>query len=326
MTFSSLTPSPSNIILYAFASCALFVFVCLNARRWSLSSNQAPDDNKPEQLASPHPKSLSPQSPRRPDDQKTQDLEDEDEIEMIKEPAIDRTFVKQTYEAFLVLDVEATCMPGTDFNYPNEIIEWPVLLLRWRDKDAVGRANKLEVVDQFRSFVKPTWRPSLSPFCTALTGITQPDVDTAPPFTILIWLFRDFLVRNGLIDAETGNPLIRFCWCTDGPWDIRDFVVKQCFISKIPIPHWISGDVMDVRRLVGRWLEKYPDPSKKPKPQDTRNVARIVIELARRGVRLRPNTPINPNRRWPWMGRYGKVLEHYVLYPAYPSSPGSSPL
>lgn len=47
------------------------------------------------------------------------------------------------------------------------------MLLRWRDKDAVGRANKLEVVDQFRSFVKPTWRPSLSPFCTALTGIAQ---------------------------------------------------------------------------------------------------------------------------------------------------------
>ena len=41
------------------------------------------------------------------------------------------------------------------------------------------------------------------------------------------------MVRNGLIDAETGNPLIRFCWCTDGPWDIRDFVVKQCFISKV---------------------------------------------------------------------------------------------
>lgn len=45
---------------------------------------------------------------------------------MIKEPVIDRTFVKQTYDAFLVLDVEATCMPGTDFNYPNEIIVSPV--------------------------------------------------------------------------------------------------------------------------------------------------------------------------------------------------------
>ena len=30
--------------------------------------------------------------------------------------------VKQTVDAFLVLDVEATCKQGTDFDYPNEII------------------------------------------------------------------------------------------------------------------------------------------------------------------------------------------------------------
>lgn len=347
-----LPQSPQELLPYALIATAFLALAWSAFRHWSFSPNQALDDSKPERTASPLSKTLSPQSTHQTDT-KTEDLEEEEGIEMIKEPTIDRTFVKQTYEAFLVLDVEATCMPGTDFNYPNEIIEWPVVLLRWRDKDAAGRANKLEVVDQFRSFVKPTWRPSLSPFCTALTGITQPDVDHAPPFTTLIWIFRDFLVRNGLIDAETGNPLVRFCWCTDGPWDVRDFVVKQCFISKIPIPHWISGDVVDVRRLVGRWMEKHTDPSKKPKAQgtflpitrqlhilslapfegrqhcgidDTRNIARIVVELARRGVRLRPNTPINPNRRWPWMGRYGKVLEHYVHYPPYPSSPGASPL
>ena len=30
--------------------------------------------------------------------------------------------VKQPFDAFLVLDVEATCQEGTDFNWPNEII------------------------------------------------------------------------------------------------------------------------------------------------------------------------------------------------------------
>jgi hypothetical protein len=29
---------------------------------------------------------------------------------------------RQPYEALLILDVEATCHPGTDFNFPNEII------------------------------------------------------------------------------------------------------------------------------------------------------------------------------------------------------------
>lgn len=38
-----------------------------------------------------------------------------------------RTFAPslQPYDAFLVLDVEATCLQGTDFNYPNEIIVCP---------------------------------------------------------------------------------------------------------------------------------------------------------------------------------------------------------
>lgn len=31
----------------------------------------------------------------------------------------------------------------------------------------------LEVVDEYHSFVKPTWKPTLSAFCTELTGIQQ---------------------------------------------------------------------------------------------------------------------------------------------------------
>ena len=37
--------------------------------------------------------------------------------------------VKQPYDAFLVLDVEATCQEGTDFSWPNEIIVRGVLHL-----------------------------------------------------------------------------------------------------------------------------------------------------------------------------------------------------
>ncbi|KIP04762.1 hypothetical protein PHLGIDRAFT_75411 [Phlebiopsis gigantea 11061_1 CR5-6] len=261
---------------------------------------------------------------------------------------IDPAAAKQSFDAFLVLDVEATCMPGTDFNYANEIIasspEWPVVLLRWKHKDRNGRASRLEVVDEFRSFVRPIWRPRLSSFCTQLTGVTQEEVDTAPSFATLVHTsFREFLARNGIIDAYTGQPLVRFCWCSDGPWDIRDFVVKQCFISRIPIPQWLAGDVVDVRRVVAQWQQR-SEQLHKPRPSvapygtflpmvrqlhilglgafegrqhcgrdDTRNVARIVVELARRGMPLRPNTSINPHRRWPWMGRNGKILEQYVL-------------
>ncbi|KAI1787933.1 ribonuclease H-like domain-containing protein [Ganoderma leucocontextum] len=252
---------------------------------------------------------------------------------------------RQPYEAFLVLDVEGTCVQGSGFGYPNEIIEWPVCLLRWKDKDMKGNAQELEIVAEFRSYVRPTWRPQLSDFCQTLTGITQVQVDSAPTFPEVLQDFRTFLEKHKLLDAA-GQPLQRFCFCSDGPYDVRDFVVKQCFVSKIPVPIWLSWDVMDVRRVVGAWHDsstatgaaerRQAGASPLPKRvsfsisrqlhalglepfegrqhsgiDDARNVCRLLIELARRGWRLEPNTHINPNRRWPWMGKRGKVLEEY---------------
>lgn len=151
---------------------------------------------------------------------------------------------------------------------------------------ANGRASIMQVADEFRSFVKPTWAPILSPFCTSLTGITQvnissiyqqtltyhswmqPQVDNAPTFPTVLQMFEKFLIKNGLIDAVTGERLVHFCWCTDGPFDVQNFVVKQCFISKvrlplflhkppecnrlaqIAMPQWLRGDVIDVRKEV----------------------------------------------------------------------------
>ncbi|KAG8933939.1 hypothetical protein FRC02_010874 [Tulasnella sp. 418] len=245
---------------------------------------------------------------------------------------------KQPYDAFLVLDVEATCMQGSGFDYPNEIIEWPVVLMRWSDKDETGRASQLVIVDEFRSYVRPTWRPQLSEFCTSLTGITQDDINNAPTFPEVLSQFEGFLQKHNLIPPPTAlltppasrcsspaptepdstatsseppstspsplfspvmstsslyspppsfsalaNPSIiattefhgyqdspasdydpgyntpRFAWATDGPFDLRDFLVKQCFISQIPIPEYFLGDVIDVRRVVSDWVAQGGD-------------------------------------------------------------------
>ena len=78
----------------------------------------------------------------------------------------------------------------TSCSYPNEIIEWPVVLLQWQrstpgnlrdqddeedddDDDEDESDWHLVQVDEFHSFVKPTWANRLSSFCTELTGITQ---------------------------------------------------------------------------------------------------------------------------------------------------------
>ncbi|KAF9562164.1 hypothetical protein CPC08DRAFT_706893 [Agrocybe pediades] len=263
---------------------------------------------------------------------------------LVAPPCIEKTL--QPYEFFLVLDLEGTCKLGTDFNYPNEIIEFPVSILHWTDRQEDGRAETLEVLSEFRSFVKPTWRPTLSDFCTELTGITQEQVDSAPHFLEVLNKLEAFLVKNGLIEEGTKKRLRRFCWCSDGPWDIRDFFVKQCFISQVEMPSWIQGDVLDVRFAVQHWVNSETGPHTKPglskisngvrRPSlnisaqlkilglpafegrqhsgidDTRNIAKIVTELARRGVRLVPNTTIYPGRRWRWMGKHGQILEDCI--------------
>lgn len=65
--------------------------------------------------------------------------------------------------------------------------------------------------------------------------IGQSQVDTAPLFPEALLKLEAFLVKNGLLDATTGRRLVRFCWCSDGPFDIRDFVVKQCFMSQVGV-------------------------------------------------------------------------------------------
>ena len=73
----------------------------------------------------------------------------------------------------LIIDFEATCdghgrLPAADM----EIIEIGAVLLDGDD----------QVAGQFQCFVKPVLNPLLTPFCTALTGIKQSDVESAGTF------------------------------------------------------------------------------------------------------------------------------------------------
>lgn len=56
---------------------------------------------------------------------------------------------------------------------PQEIIEFPVIMFN---------ARTLETEEIFHTYVRPVFKPKLSPFCTKLTKITQDKVDPAPEF------------------------------------------------------------------------------------------------------------------------------------------------
>ena len=78
----------------------------------------------------------------------------EDEIQdtMVRTD-IDWTAVRQPYDAYLVLDVEATCMPGTDFNYANEIIVSNILHIRAFEYGFVPRQCSLGCIFSMQTVI-----------------------------------------------------------------------------------------------------------------------------------------------------------------------------
>ncbi|BGP13783.1 hypothetical protein JCM10213_006385 [Rhodosporidiobolus nylandii] len=201
----------------------------------------------------------------------------------------------QEYDSFLVFDVEATCerIEGPygrlAFSYPNEIIEWPVVLLQWRrrerrsvDEDVEEEDWELTKVDEYHSFVRPIWKPQLSDFCTELTGITQSDVDAAPTFPKLCeHFYRNFCVKHHLF-----TPGNRTLWATDGPWDLRDFVAKTCYLSRTERPPWLAGDIIDLRIAVSNFFSDLKEQKKQrqgghsPSPPHPTNAFAALGEAA----------------------------------------------
>lgn len=102
------------------------------------------------------------------------------------------------------------------------------------DEALDARNWELVVVDEFRRFVRPTWRPKLSAYCTQLTGITQvgcsslfvtrwtktdqsaeqADVDQAGTFVQVLQEFKQLFIKPYKLFTKRNKT----AWVTDGPW------------------------------------------------------------------------------------------------------------
>ncbi|KAI9207155.1 ribonuclease H-like domain-containing protein [Polychytrium aggregatum] len=196
-------------------------------------------------------------------------------------------FVRQPYRYYCVFDVEATCEKDGGRDFPHEIIEFPVVLID---------ARTLEIVDHFREYVKPRISPILSEFCTTLTGITQDLVDVAEPFETVLHHFEMWMVNF------MPYPFEDALFICDGPWDIRDFVRKQCTISKLFPPPYFH-QFINLRRkyqlfynrtkcnlsqmLAG--LEMRFEGREHCGLDDSRNIARIALRMMNDGCYMSPN-------------------------------------
>ncbi|ORY73524.1 hypothetical protein LY90DRAFT_666616, partial [Neocallimastix californiae] len=198
----------------------------------------------------------------------------------------------QPFKYYCVIDYEATCEEGQAFVYPNEIIEFPAVLLR---------SYTGEVESEFHEYVKPKNNPVLTKYCKELTGITQEQVDGADYFPEVLKHFEAWLSQF------SDFPYENVCFVTDGPWDIRDFIQKQCVASDIKRPVYFYS-WLNLRKAF-----KYAFRLKNQKRlnemlahigltfegrehcglDDTRNIARIVQFLLENSVTLKKNIEYN---------------------------------
>lgn len=192
----------------------------------------------------------------------------------------------QLFDYLIVVDVEATCQRDRN-NFPHEIIEFPAILVDVRK----GIVNKEQ---SFHSFIKPVLHPTLSPFCTELTGIHQETVDNAPLFSEAIENFNAWFRKT----IPKGAKVV---FCADGPWDFKHFFYEQHVLrDKQPLPT-IFYEYIDIRTTFSHFFNNgVPCKLNKMLRQvdlsfvgrehcgmdDAYNIACLAVELMRRGCVL----------------------------------------
>jgi len=98
---------------------------------------------------------------------------------------------------YLVIDLEATCDDhGAVPKHEMEIIEVGAVLVE---------AHALAPVGEFQTFIKPVRHPTLTPFCTGLTTITQAEVDGGQSFPDAMLALRRFVGEREVTFGSWGD-------------------------------------------------------------------------------------------------------------------------
>lgn len=193
-------------------------------------------------------------------------------------------FERQLFDFLIVVDFECTCEKDRH-NYPNEIIEFPAILIDVRN------GGKIVKEKSFRSYAKPWRNPKLSSFCTELTGITQSNVDQAPDLQTVVKNFEAWYRRVIPVGAKV-------MMMTDGPWDFKNFVLAGAVKRDHVAFPTLFYEYIDVRTTFGNYFNK-GKPAKLERMlrrfnlkfegkehcgfDDAFNIARLAVAMMRHG-------------------------------------------
>ena len=194
-----------------------------------------------------------------------------------------------------VLDFEATCWKDSRSKQraETEIIEFPTVLYRVGASGPGRATDVLELVGEWRSFVRPTVNPVLSEFCTQLTGITQAQVDSAASLPEVLAAHATWLET-----ATSGAPPEAVLFVTCGNWDLGTCLPLELQNKRLVYPspcyaRWVNAKqefaaefslkgrfgMTDMLRAAGLALEGHHHSGL----DDSRNIGRCLEALWRRG-------------------------------------------
>eukprot|EP00937_MAST-01D_sp_MAST-1D-sp2_P006243 g6243.t1 len=201
-------------------------------------------------------------------------------------------------EYIVVLDFEWTADKGRRVLPVAEITQFPSVLVDLRGAPCACIAG------EFDTFVRPTLNPRLSAFATELTGITQAQVDAAPAIGEALRRYTRWLAGRGLVDAA-GQRVGRWVAATWGDVDIMSTLRLELAHKGLPFPaffdRWIDlkNDAIFKRHFGWRargGLRHCVDNIAPGRVAwdgrahnglvDSRNTAKIVLEMARGGFRF----------------------------------------
>jgi len=148
---------------------------------------------------------------------------------------------------------------------------------------------KKEIVETFHYYLKPVIKPTLFPFCTELTGITQDKVDKGISLTEALEKLDKFLEEKNILKS-------RWVFVTCGDWDLKTCLPNETKFKKIKVKEYfkqwinlkISYPAEKGKRVNGMTdLLDYEDLDLVGRHHsgidDTVNIARVAISLLKKG-------------------------------------------
>nr|XP_019958655.1 PREDICTED: ERI1 exoribonuclease 2 [Paralichthys olivaceus] len=164
----------------------------------------------------------------------------------------------QIFSYLIVIDFESTCWREKN-HYSPEIIEFPAVLLN---------TSSGEVESEFHTYVQPQEHPTLSEFCTELTGIAQMQVEAGIPLRICLsrfcrWLQnlqleKSVVFPNKQQKCSPTSPSQKLCtFLTWSDWDLGVCLQYECKRKQLSKPDVLNSWI-DLRSTYRLFYDRKP--------------------------------------------------------------------